>query len=88
MPHWLWPALALPVLLLGRVSARAAARKSSQALRFFTSSSPAERRDFLRSSGVDYVLVTNPDFVRSLEPDPNLVLLGRADGGALFKVTP
>jgi hypothetical protein len=63
-----------------------AGRKSSEALRFFSSSNPAERRDFLRSSGVDYVLVTNPDFVRSLEPDPNLVLLARADGGALFKV--
>src|SRR5438270_6577384 len=51
-----------------------AARKSSEALAFFTDWSPARRTDFLRSNGIDYVLTTDPAFAARLLVDPQMRL--------------
>jgi hypothetical protein len=65
-----------------------AARKSSEALAFFTEWSPAQRADFLHANGIDYVLTTDPAFARRLRPDPSLRLVDREEAAALFQVRP
>jgi len=65
-----------------------AARKSSEALAFFTDWSPARRADFLRRNGIDYVLTTDPVFTGRLQTDPSLRLVDREQSAALFQVRP
>jgi hypothetical protein len=65
-----------------------AARKSSQALRFFSGMSATERATFLMANGIDYVLVTDPRFVELLSADPSLRLTDHEGEAALFRVAP
>ncbi len=65
-----------------------AARKSTEAVDFFTVW-PAERRDaFLRSTGVDYILTTDPDVARRLAADPLLRVVDGEGRASLFTVVP
>ena len=63
-----------------------AARKSAQALRFFSGMSGTEGAAFLTANGIDYVLVTDPGFVERLSADPSLRLTDHEGEAALFRV--
>ncbi|MEO6796910.1 MAG: hypothetical protein ABI401_15130 [Candidatus Dormibacter sp.] len=65
-----------------------AARKSTEALAFFTSW-PVERRDrFLRANGIDYVLSTSLQNTARLESDPGLRVIDREGAAVLFQAIP
>ncbi len=65
-----------------------AARKSTEAVDYFTLW-PADRRDaFLRSAGVDYVLTTDPLVASRIGADPMLRLADREGRASLFEVRP
>jgi hypothetical protein len=63
-----------------------AARKSADALAFFTSWSAAQRAEFLRINDIDYVLTTSATFRDRLGDDAPLQLLDSQGSAALFKV--
>ncbi len=63
-------------------------RKADQAVAFFDTWSPDERKQFLKSSGVDYVLTTDPARADRLRVDPSLSLLRSTGGASLFQVRP
>jgi len=63
-----------------------AARKSSEALAFFSKWSAAERAKFLRINNVDYVLTTSAEFRDRVSSDAPLLLVDREGSAALFKV--
>jgi hypothetical protein len=65
-----------------------ARRKSDEALAFFTTWGTAQRANFLRVNGIDYVLTTDPTYVARLAPDPALEMIDLEDSGALFRVRP
>ena len=65
-----------------------AARKSDEALAFFSTWSAAQRSTFLRANGIDYVLTTNPAFAARLAPDPALEMIDLEGTAALFRVRP
>jgi hypothetical protein len=63
-----------------------AARKSADALGFFTSWSAAEGAEFLRVNQIDYVLTTNAQFRNRVGKDTPLILIDRQGSAALYKV--
>ncbi|TMC63098.1 MAG: hypothetical protein E6J16_10105 [Chloroflexota bacterium] len=63
-----------------------APRKSTEALAFFTSWSPAERAEFLRANDIDYVLTTSALFRDRLGDDAPLRLLDSQGSAALYEV--
>ena len=63
-----------------------AARKSTEALAFLTSWSPAERAEFLRANDIDYVLTTSALFRDRLGEDARLRLLDSQGSAALYEV--
>jgi hypothetical protein len=65
-----------------------AARKSGEALAFFTRWSASTRAGFVRANGVDYVLATDPRFVDALRTDPGLRLADQEGDAVLFRVVP
>lgn len=65
-----------------------ARRKSDEALAFFGSWGAAQRANFLKANGIDYVLTTDAAFAARLAPDPALELIDLEDTAALFRVRP
>jgi hypothetical protein len=65
-----------------------AGRKADQALAFFGSWSAAQRRDFVRAKGIDYVLADNADAVGRLQNDADFKLIDQQGSMALFEVRP
>ena len=63
-----------------------AARKSADALAFFTTWSAAEGTEFLRANHITYVLTTNAQFRNRIGKDAPLILVDRQGSAELYKV--
>ena len=63
-----------------------AARKSAEALAFFTKSTAAGRAEFLGINNIDYVLTTSPAFRDRLRDDAPLRLIDSQGSAALYEV--
>jgi hypothetical protein len=63
-----------------------AARKSADALAFFTTWDAARGTDFLRANHIDYVLTTSTQFRNRIGTDAPLILVDHEGSAALYKV--
>jgi hypothetical protein len=65
-----------------------AGRKAAEAVAFFSSWDSAQRIEFLRANGIDYVLAGSADAVARLASDSELRLIDRTGTMALYAVQP